>query len=99
MAKKTKNIPIVVDKNRFRGGEYLINHFNLDLIILDDGYQHRSLKRDLDILLINNLDKKKNYKLFPLGNLREPLKNLKEQISLLKLSQTLNQMTKLTLIA
>ena len=84
MAKKTKNIPIVVDKNRFRGGEYLINHFNLDLIILDDGYQHRSLKRNLDILLINNLDKKKNYKLFPLGNLREPLKNLKRADIIIK---------------
>ena len=76
MSKKVKDVPIVVDKNRFRGGKYLVKQFNLDLIILDDGYQHRSLERSLDILLINCLDKTSNYKLFPLGNLREPLKNL-----------------------
>ena len=53
IAKKTSDIPIVVDSNRYRGGNYLISKYNPDIIILDDGFQHRSLKRDLDILLVN----------------------------------------------
>jgi len=42
-------------------------------IILDDGFQHLRLKRDLDIVLINATDPLGNEKLFPRGILREPL--------------------------
>ncbi len=75
IAKKTTDIPIVVDNNRYRGGNYLISKYNPDIIILDDGFQHRSLKRNLDILLVNSLDKKEDHQLIPLGKLREPWKN------------------------
>ncbi|MEE8335470.1 MAG: tetraacyldisaccharide 4'-kinase [Candidatus Neomarinimicrobiota bacterium] len=65
-------VPIVVDENRYRGGLFLIHKFNPDFIILDDGFQHRSLKRDLDIVLINSLDTRADHKLLPYGLLREP---------------------------
>ena len=54
MAQKTKNIPIVVDNNRYRGGKFLIKNFNSKIIILDDGFQHRS-SRNLDIVLIMDI--------------------------------------------
>ena len=55
-----------------------------------NGYQHRSLKRDLNILLINCLDKKGSYKLFPFGNLREPLKNINRADIVIKTKSNLN---------
>ena len=58
MAKNSEGIPILVDENRFRGGMLLFEKFKPDLILLDDGFQHRSLFRDLDIVLINGKDKK-----------------------------------------
>ena len=72
MAKTLKGIPIVVDKKRFRGGSFLIEHFNPDIILLDDAFQHNSIYRDFDIILVNSSDRPKDHKLLPMGNLREP---------------------------
>ena len=67
MAHKLFNVPIVVDENRVRGGNYLINTFKPDIIILDDAFQHRKIYRDIDIVLINA-----NSKISP-NLFREPL--------------------------
>tara|TARA_B100000315_G_scaffold260754_1_gene324870 strand:- start:29201 stop:30250 length:1050 start_codon:yes stop_codon:yes gene_type:complete len=77
MASILKNVPIIVDENRFRGGLLAIQKFNPDIILLDDGFQHRALERDLDIVLLNSLDPSPAYKLLPYGKLREPLDVLK----------------------
>ena len=77
MAKKTKNIPIVVDNNRFRGGSFLIKKFKTKIIILDDGFQHRSLSRDLDLVLINGKSKLSDYSFFSTSYLRETWSSLK----------------------
>ena len=77
MAHSLKAIPIVVDKNRFRGGGFLIKNYNPDIIILDDAFQHRHIKRDIDIVLLNCIETIENYRLIPFGNLREPLVQLK----------------------
>ena len=78
MTKHLSNIPIVVDENRIRGGKYLINRFNPEIIILDDGFQHRKIHRDVDIVLINsNSSKITNRRMFGFGNFREPWKSLK----------------------
>jgi tetraacyldisaccharide 4'-kinase len=72
MAMALKGVPIIVDKNRFRGGSFLIKHFNPDIILLDDGFQHFSISRNIDIVLINSSDLQKDHRLLPLGHLREP---------------------------
>jgi len=77
LAEKLPDIPIVVDENRYRGGLYIITHFNPDVIILDDGFQHRTLDRDLDIALLNSNQSGIAYKLLPYGLLREPWHHLK----------------------
>ena len=77
MAEKLKGIPIVVDENRYRGGLFLVDKFKPDVIILDDGFQHRSLDRNIDIVLLNSQDEREDYKLIPYGKLREPIKHLK----------------------
>ncbi len=76
MSQKLKGIPIVVDENRYRGGLFLIDKFKPDIIILDDGFQHRSLERNIDIVLLNCHDQPKEHKMIPYGNLREPLRHL-----------------------
>ena len=50
--------------------------FNPDIIIIDDGFQHISLSRDLDIVLVNSKDTQDTHKLIPAGLLREPISNL-----------------------
>lgn len=76
MAKTLENIPIMVDGNRYRGGLHLVKQFRPDVILLDDGFQHRSIFRDLDIVLVNAQDRKIDHKILPLGLLREPWKNI-----------------------
>ncbi|MBC8213901.1 MAG: tetraacyldisaccharide 4'-kinase [Candidatus Marinimicrobia bacterium] len=70
-------IPVIVDENRSRGIEKIINEFAVDVVILDDAFQHRKAHRDLDIVLIDTTDEISQLKLLPLGKLREPLQNLK----------------------
>ena len=77
IANKLIDIPVVVDNNRYRGGQYLLNKYKPQIIILDDGFQHRSLNRNLDITLINANQSNNDYKLLPYGLLREPWQHLK----------------------
>ncbi len=74
LAKLLPNASVVVAEKRYEGGIYAIKELNPDLFILDDGFQHRSLFRDLDIVLLRKRDIKD--KLIPLGRLREPLSSL-----------------------
>ena len=76
MAEKLTNVPILVDENRYRGSLYLLKRFNPDIIIMDDGFQHRSLYRDCDIVLVNGADSMSDHKLLPYGILREPWNNI-----------------------
>ena len=76
MANLLPGTPIVVDSKRHRGGMFLVEKFKPDIIILDDAFQHRSIERDLDIVLINSKDKKSDHRLLPYGALREPLSSL-----------------------
>ena len=73
---KLLNIPIAISNNRYKSGKALLKIYSLDVIILDDGFQHRSIYRNLDIVLINSLDKIKDHTMLPAGFLREPIKNL-----------------------
>lgn len=67
-------VPVVVDDKKYLAAKYLDDNFNVDVIIVDDGFQHRYLKRDLDIVLISETTLEKPYT-FPKGMLREPLEN------------------------
>lgn len=68
-------VDIVVDENRKRGSEIILKRLKADLILLDDGFQHRKLKRDLDLVLVKKKDL--TDRVFPFGRLREPLSSLK----------------------
>jgi tetraacyldisaccharide 4'-kinase len=79
MARRLGDIPVVKCANRYEAGMYAINNLDPtpDLFVLDDGFQHRRLFRDKDILLVNSRDPFAGGKLFPVGLLREPLVQMK----------------------
>ena len=71
----------IASSDRVSAAELMIQKFNPDIIILDDGFQHRKLERDLDIVIIDGTDftgsKFSNSFTIPSGNLREPFSNIK----------------------
>jgi tetraacyldisaccharide 4'-kinase len=84
LAKSLPGVSVVIGRNRIITGEYAVNQLKADVIILDDGYQHWQLARDLDIVLIDSLNMFGNNFMLPRGTLREPLANLaRAQIFLL----------------
>ncbi|MDQ3021742.1 MAG: tetraacyldisaccharide 4'-kinase [Bacteroidota bacterium] len=74
------NFFVAAGSERVETSNLLINKFNPDVIILDDAFQHRKIKRDLDIVLVDAEDFIKNKFIntftLPAGNLREGLSNL-----------------------
>jgi tetraacyldisaccharide 4'-kinase len=74
MGEKLKNIPVLTGPDRYQTGQYALEHFGVDILILDDGFQYLALKRDLDILLFDHSRPLGNGHLFPAGELREPAK-------------------------
>lgn len=70
-------VPVVVGKDRYKAAGFAFEQFGNRVIILDDGFQHVQLRRDLDIVLIDAVDPFGRGRLFPAGILREPLAALK----------------------
>lgn len=66
--------PVIVGKSRHEAGLLAERKFNVQVHILDDGFQHRSLTRDFDIALVTVRDLDDS--LLPVGRLREPLSSL-----------------------
>ena len=78
MARKLKDIPVIKGNDRYKAGMFALESSIPDpsLFILDDGFQHWILDRDMDILLIDRTNPFGNRKLLPSGILREPLTEL-----------------------
>jgi tetraacyldisaccharide 4'-kinase len=68
-------VPVIVGEDRFEAGRMAEARFGLQLHLLDDGFQHRGLARDFDIVLVIPQDA--NERLLPAGRLREPLASLR----------------------
>jgi tetraacyldisaccharide 4'-kinase len=66
-------VPVLIGKDRYRTGRYAYEQFGAHVLILDDGFQHHALQRDLDIVLIDASNPFGPGALFPRGILREPL--------------------------
>jgi tetraacyldisaccharide 4'-kinase len=76
MALKLKGIPVVVGKDRVQTGRLALSMFGSDVLLLDDGFQHVRLERDIDLLLLDAANPFGNGHLLPRGILREPLSQL-----------------------
>jgi tetraacyldisaccharide 4'-kinase len=71
LAERLAGVPVVVAKNRYAAGMLAVERFGVDVIVLDDGFQHIQLARDLDIVLLDAARPFGNGRLFPRGDLRE----------------------------
>jgi len=71
MARRLPGVPVVVDADRARGGAEA-QRLGSDVVLLDDGFQHLRLERDLDLVLIDAGDPWGGNRMPPLGRLREP---------------------------
>jgi tetraacyldisaccharide 4'-kinase len=67
-------VPVIVGDDRYEAGLFAENRFGPQLHLLDDGFQHRSLARDFDIVLVTPEDTRDS--LLPGGRLRESARNL-----------------------
>lgn len=77
MAKRLAGVPVVVDGDRVRGAQTIVANFHPDIILLDDGMQHRRLYRDVDIVTFYQDNCFTHSSLLPAGPLREPLTQLR----------------------
>ena len=68
-------VPVIVGEDRYEAGRFAESRFGPQLHLLDDGFQHRALARDFDIVLVTPQDA--NDRLLPAGRLREPLRSLR----------------------
>jgi len=76
VAQRLKEIPVLVGADRFQIGMKAMEKFSPDVIIFDDAFQHRRLKRDLDIVLVDDKSLFGNRYLLPRGILREPVSGI-----------------------
>jgi tetraacyldisaccharide 4'-kinase len=68
-------VPVIVGEDRYEAGRFAESRFGAQLHLLDDGFQHRGLARDFDIVLVTPQDA--SDRLLPAGRLREPLNALR----------------------
>lgn len=75
IARRT-GVPLVVDPDRYRAAQFLLQKNQLDIVLSDDGLQHYRLARQLEVVVIDGARGFGNGRLLPMGPLREPLQRL-----------------------
>ena len=73
LARRLPGVPVVVGAHRYAAGRQAVERFGARAIVLDDGFQHRTLAKDLEIVMARARAPWGNGRLLPGGPLREPL--------------------------
>ena len=76
LAKALEGVPVITGKSRIHPCRYAINSLHTDIILLEDGFQHIAVNRNIDIVLFNATTLAGNSRVFPGGVLREPVNAL-----------------------
>lgn len=77
LQQKLPHVPHVQRADRVAAARAAVVEHSAEIILLDDGFQHRRLARDLDVVLVDALEPAVDDHVFPGGTLREPLASLK----------------------
>jgi len=77
LAKSCPDAKVIVNPNRLAAAHKAISYFGAKVLVMDDGFQHRRLYRDLDIVTIDAMRPFGSDKMLPAGLLREPISSLK----------------------
>jgi tetraacyldisaccharide 4'-kinase len=72
LARALPGIPVLIGKDRSLSGRYACDQFGAQVVVLDDGFQHYALQRDLDVVLLDASNPFGHGTLLPRGTLREP---------------------------
>ena len=72
LACRLRGIPVMVGSNRFAVGRVAMHQFQAEVVVLDDGFQHMQLARDVDLVLLDYHKPFGNQHILPRGTLREP---------------------------
>lgn len=76
LAESLPTVPVLTGPKRSIVGRYAIERFNCDSIVLDDGFQHLSVARDIDLVLFSARTLLGDGWVFPGGQMREPISAL-----------------------
>jgi len=77
LAESLAGVPVLTGPRKVRVGQYATENFQIDTVVLDDGFQHLALRRDLDLVLFSARAFLGSGWVFPGGELREPFSALK----------------------
>ncbi len=77
VAKSLKNVPVAICSSRSKAINSLIDKFQVDTIIMDDGFQNNSVYKNISIAMIDATNPFGNRLILPAGNLREPEESLR----------------------
>jgi tetraacyldisaccharide 4'-kinase len=72
LARRLPGVPVLVGASRRQTAELALRRFGVTAIVIDDGFQHRTLRKDLEIVMARAANPWGNGQLFPQGPLREP---------------------------
>ncbi len=109
LAKKVPAAVVAVDNRRVRVSRMIVERYNPDVILMDDGFQHRALHRDCNCVVIDACTLPNDTRLLPAGIRREPLRSLQradililskwqEGIDLEKIRTSLHQYTNASVV-
>lgn len=73
LARALRTVPVLVSPDRVAAARLAVENLGVDLLVLDDGFQHLRLRRDFDLLLVDASAPLAGNRVLPAGTLREPL--------------------------
>jgi len=83
LARRLQGVPVIVGGDRIKAGRLAVARFGPQVIFLDDGFQHRRVHRDADLVLLDATDPFGGDCLLPRGRLREPVDGLRRAQAIL----------------
>jgi len=97
LAMRLPEVPVLVGARRERTGQTALSQFQTNVLLLDDGFQYRRLRRDCEIVLISARMPLAGWPLLPRGPMREPLESLRraDVILVTKADQSLERLAAL----
>lgn len=94
LAHSLTGVPVLTGRKRILPCRYAVAHFGIDIILLDDGFQHMSVSRDVNLVLFDATELAGNSRIFPGGPLREPVAALHRSSAFLITGQNDNNRTR-----
>ncbi len=76
LARSLPEVPIIVGAERYQAGRIAEERFSVDVHLLDDGFSHLALDRDVDVVILDSTEELSDQALLPAGRLREPFSAL-----------------------